>query len=336
SGARIIIYEAPFRAAAAAALAGTAPEAKLGPAGRVESHAHTIEFGERDSPYERGLGAEAGVRRENSSREERADDDLAVIAFTSGTTGDPKGVMWSHRSVIEAASRSPYTAGVRRGAACAMPLPLFTGGGLAFFFAAMHAGCRSVVIPFDPDAVFDAIEKEHAEVMAAVPSVLGLLLDHPGAASRDRSALKRIAYGGSPMPRALLERLLSFFSCEFIQGFGMTETLITGTLLGGADHVLGDDPLTRRRLQSAGRALEGVSVRVVDEDGNDVAPDGTVGEILIRSFACMSGYWNDPEATKRVLRDGWYHTGDLATMDEDGYISIADRKNDMIISGGFN
>jgi long-chain acyl-CoA synthetase len=150
----------------------------------------------------------------------------------------------------------------------------------------------------------------------------------------DRSSLRLIFYGGGPMPPAVLERVMRAFRCGFTQGYGLTETL-EATFLVAADHVLDGTPAQQRRLASAGREAVGAEVRIVDDAGRDL-PAGDIGEILIRSRSVIDGYWRQPEAGREVIRDGWFHSGDLGYLDEDRYLFVVDRKKDMVVTGGVN
>ncbi len=148
------------------------------------------------------------------------------------------------------------------------------------------------------------------------------------------SALRLIFYGGGPMPPVVLERAIAKLGCTFTQGYGLTETL-EATFLVARDHVLNGTEQQRRRLHSAGREAVGAEVRIVDDDGEAVAP-GDVGEILVKSHSVISAYWKAPEESARVIRDGWFYTGDLGYFDEDRYLFVVDRKKDMVVSGSVN
>jgi acyl-CoA synthetase (AMP-forming)/AMP-acid ligase II len=175
-----------------------------------------------------------------------------------------------------------------------------------------------------------AVEKHRINTMLLVPTMIQMLVDHPEVGNYDLTCLEQLYYGAAPTSEALLERSRRILpGTRFVQGYGMTETAAIVSLLDDDDH---NDP-TRRR--SAGRAAPHASVKIVDADGNEV-PRGTVGEITIAGGHVMLGYWNKPEETAAALRDGWMYTGDGGYMDERGYIFIADRIKDMIISGGEN
>jgi fatty-acyl-CoA synthase len=189
-----------------------------------------------------------------------------------------------------------------------------------------------VLAEFTPDGLFDAIETGGVTRFFIVPAALHILLQHPRCASVDYSRLKYILYGAAPIPLELLRECIKTFGCEFIQNYGMTETTGTIVMLPPEDH----DPNGNPRMRSAGKALPGVELKIVDGDGN-ILPVGEVGEVVTRSSNNMIGYWNLPDATTKTLTtDGWVYTGDAGYLDEDGYLFIHDRVKDMIISGGEN
>jgi len=199
----------------------------------------------------------------------------------------------------------------------------------------MMLGCSQVIQPrFTPDAWLEAVGRHRASVSLLVPTMLNAVLNAPEFAAADLSTLRLIFYGGGPMPPAVLHRALANLPCGFTQGYGLTETL-EATFLVAADHVLDGSEAQTRRLASAGREAVEAEVRIVDDDGRDVAA-GVVGEVLVRSRSVISGYWNRPDATAQAIRDGWFHTGDLGYLDDDRYLFIVDRKTDMVVSGGVN
>jgi acyl-CoA synthetase (AMP-forming)/AMP-acid ligase II len=161
------------------------------------------------------------------------------------------------------------------------------------------------------------------------------MLQAPNVSTFDMTSLKVIAYAGSPMPVELLKRALQTFRCGFVQLYGQTESGPLTTVLKPEDHILDGSEKRLQRLGSAGRAIINYEIRIVDENDNDVAV-GETGEIAVQSEAMMKGYWELPEETEKKLKNGWLHTGDLGKMDEDGYVYIVDRKDDMLISGGVN
>jgi long-chain acyl-CoA synthetase len=191
---------------------------------------------------------------------------------------------------------------------------------------------RPVVIQpmFEPAGFLAACEKYHGTVTVLVPTMIGMILNHPEFAPERISSIKRLIYGASPMPKALLEKILGLFpDMQIIQGYGMTEAATVLTFFRDADHREGS------RLGSCGQALPGVELKIVDEDGNDLGP-GEAGEVYARGGNFMQGYLKLPDETARVFRDGWYASGDVGYLDEKGYLFLVDRAKDMIISGGEN
>ena len=212
----------------------------------------------------------------------------------------------------------------------AMPCAHIGGTGLGIM--AVGAGARAIVqTEFTPEGVLEAFE-QGATRMFIVPAALQMVIQHPRAKTTDFSAVKYVFYGAAPIPLDLLrEAVQTIPNAGFIQCYGMTETTGTIASLPPEDHSLeGND-----RMRSAGKAVPGAQIKIVDEEGNEL-PRGEVGELAVKSPSNMLGYWNLPDATNDALKDGWMHTGDAAYMDEDGYIYIQDRIKDMIISGGEN
>ena len=204
----------------------------------------------------------------------------------------------------------------------------------ATFSLTLAAGTHCFIPKFDPSDTLKAVQDYRISICILVPTMINMLINYPDLAKYDLTSLKRILYGASPMPEAVLRKAMGIFSkCEFMQGYGMTESSPVITFLEPKYHILEGDK--SYWLKSAGRAAIGVEVIVVDEEDNEL-PRGEVGEIITRGPQVMLGYWKMPEFTQQALRNGWMHTGDLGYMDEDGFIYIVDRLKDMIISGGEN
>lgn len=261
------------------------------------------------------------------------DDDLAFLLYTGGTTGRPKGVMVTHRGFMTSVL-GMVTAGhkgVRKGAVAMLTAPLFHIGALLGWYGQSLVGGTAVFLPaFTPEGVFDAIARHRVTTFALVPAMVQRLCEHPDFATHDLSSLENIGYGAAGSPESLLRRAMETFpGVDFTQVYGMTETGVL-TFLGGDEHRAGGP-----RLRSAGRSIPVVELEVVDPDGNPLPP-GEIGEVVIRGDHVMAGYWNQPELTAQTVRDGWLHTGDGGYLDEDGYLYIADRLKDMIITGGEN
>ena len=231
---------------------------------------------------------------------ERADDDTAIILYTSGTTGRPKGAELTHSNIH---------------------------GLVVGLNAATIAGASLALIPrFDPAAAIEVIEKERVTIMQGVPTMYAAILNHPASDGMDASSLRTCASGGSAMPLEVMRSFEEKFGCVILEGYGLSETSPVASF---------NMPTMERKPGTIGVAIPGCEMRCVDLDGNEV-PVGEVGEIAIRGDNVMKGYWNKPEATAEAIPDGWFRTGDLATMDSEGYFTIVDRKKDMILRGGMN
>jgi long-chain acyl-CoA synthetase len=264
------------------------------------------------------------------------DDDLAGLFYTGGTTGRAKGVMLSHKNVMSNAMNSIIAFGFTNQDKRLHAAPMSNIADVGGVFALTMLGACHVFIPtFDPMHVLEAVQKEQVTVTVLVPTMLNAVLNHPNVDKYDLSSIRRLVYGASPMPVELLKQGLQKWGQIFAQGYGMTETSPLLTVLDPADHILEGTPEQVRRLSSCGKEVLGVEVRVVNIEGEDVHP-GEIGEIIARGPNVMSGYWRMPEATAAAVVDGWMHTDDLATIDEENYIYIVDRAKDMIISGGEN
>jgi acyl-CoA synthetase (AMP-forming)/AMP-acid ligase II len=262
-------------------------------------------------------------------------DDPVVQLYTSGTTGLPKGVVLAQRS-FHAVRDSLAGAGLdwidwRPGDCALVGIPGFHVGGIWWAAQNLAAGVTSVVLPvFDSRTAVRLIRDLGVTTACVVPSMLRLMLGEPEAGRDTFRSLRKIVYGGSPIPESLLRESLEIFDCEFAQIYGLTETGNTAVCLPPADHRPGSP-----RLRAAGRPYPGVDVKIIDAGGS-VLPAGQIGEICLRTPARMIGYWDLPEATARTLVDGWVHTGDAGHLDGDGYVFIHDRVKDMIIVAGEN
>lgn len=271
------------------------------------------------------------------SNENQSEDDLAGLFYTSGTTGTPKGVMLSHRNLWmnamhTLAARAPEPKAVFLHAAPMFHLATFP----AVINNTLNGGAHAILPKFDLKVLMEIIERDRVTSTVLVPTMINFLINHPDIGKHDLSSLRLITYGASPMPVELLKQAMKAFpSVEFFQGYGQSESSPLLTVLKPEDHITEGPERITRRLASCGRAVIGVEVEVVDENGAPVS-QGEVGEVAARGPNVMLGYWKRPEETATTLRRGWLHTGDMATVDEDGYIYLVDRKKDMIISGGEN
>jgi acyl-CoA synthetase (AMP-forming)/AMP-acid ligase II len=260
-------------------------------------------------------------------------DDIALLSYTSGTTGLPKGVTARHE-----AFQYSFLCGTLEPALVRydndillMSMPNFHLGGSWVSVAALYHGATISILPaFDPDALIATLRRDRPTIVPLVPTAIQLLVSRPDVTSEDFSSVRSIIYFGSPIGQQLLKSAIDKLKCEFCQCYGTTESYFN-TIFRHDDHLTADVT----RLASCGRPLPLVYMKVVDGSGEET-PRDTVGELLVYTPMMMSGYRNRPEATSEVLKDGWYRTGDLAKQDNDGFFYIVDRAKDMIISGGEN
>lgn len=261
--------------------------------------------------------------------------------YTSGTTGKPKGAVLSHAGFSrfcdmrfpEDGDDVPDFLSVNNRDIYLTLVPLFHIGGLEIAMRALAGGAHLIIEPeFNPQRVLELIRDHRVTITGLVPTALQMVIEHPLAATVDLSSVRTMFYGASPMPLALLQDAMRVMSCEFAQGYGMTETNGMVAILPPNDHSAeGND-----RMRAVGRALHDVEVAIVG-DRYERLPAGSVGEIAVRGPHLMLGYWNNPEATADAFNeDGWMKTGDAGYMDEDGYIFLKDRIKDLIISGAEN
>jgi fatty-acyl-CoA synthase len=262
--------------------------------------------------------------------------DIAIQLYTSGTTGKPKGAMLSHANFLNLVEtgrdQKPDWNKWSEDEVSLVAMPIFHIGGSGWGVMGLYHGAKGVIArEFDPTKVLDFFEQSGITKLFMVPAAMQFVVRQPRARDVDFSRLKYMLYGASPIPAALLKECIEVFKCGFVQMYGMTETTGTIVALPPEDHVEGLE-----RMRSAGKAMPGVELAILDVNGNRLPP-GEVGEIATRSGSNMAGYWNLPEATARTLgSDGWLRTGDAGYMDADGYLYIHDRIKDMIISGGEN
>ena len=262
------------------------------------------------------------------------DSDLCYIIYTSGTTGRPKGVMLTHGAKVSCANSISSLMAAGPMDRILLMMPMFHVGAKDMALGqSWRAGAVYLHRDFDPEAILRTIQDERITITHMAPTMIQMLLDHPGIDDYDLSSLRLIVYSAAAMPTALLRRGLEKLGPVFLQMYGQTEG--SGTILPVEAHKPDGDARDLRRLQSIGIPFPGVWVRVADESGED-CPMGEPGEILLRGPIMMKGYWNNSNATIETLRAGWLHTGDVGKFDEDGYLYLVDRKKDMIVSGGEN
>jgi acyl-CoA synthetase (AMP-forming)/AMP-acid ligase II len=275
--------------------------------------------------------------------EEIGDEDITILMYTSGTTGRPKGVPLKHSGFVSYVLENVEPANPDIEEKNLLTVPLYHVAGIQAMLAAIYGGRTLVLMrQFETEAWMNMVEREKATRAMLVPTMLKWIVDHPEFKKHDLSSLKVITYGAAPMPFEVIKKAMQEMAwVKFINAFGQTETASTITTLGPEDHVLqGDEKEIERKLKrlasSIGKPLPDVEVRVVDEEGNPVAPL-QVGEIVARGPRVMTGYWKDEEKTaKTITKGGWLRTGDMGWMDEEGYVYLAGRGDDMIIRGGEN
>ncbi len=265
----------------------------------------------------------------------RGFEDTACLFYTGGTTGRSKGVMLSHANLVTNSLTAMLNMDIRGGTVHLHVSPMFHVAGGARLFSVTLAGGTHVVIPkFEIEPFLATIERERVNITIIVPTMLNRLMQHPDLESRDLSSLKLLSYGASPMPAALLKRALERLpGVRFLQSYGMTELSPVATVLMPEFHTF-EGP-NAGFTASAGQPVYNADVAIRDPDGNTL-PLGEIGEVCVRGPMVMKGYWNQPELTAEVLRNGWMHTGDGGYMDEHGLLYVVDRIKDMIVTGGEN
>ena len=264
------------------------------------------------------------------------ESDVAYILYSSGTTGRPKGVLLTHRNIMTNLINLGLEIQPKPTDKYFSPLPLFHAAGQCQAMLFFWYGCPVITMSkFDAKATLDTIQTERPNVVQLVPTMLNMVINHPDLENYDLSCVDLMIYGASPIALPQLKRAIEIFSCKFIQCGGLTEATAAAILLRPEDHVLDGPERVVRRLRSAGRALKLCEVKVVDEAGRQVPPE-TRGELMVKGDTLMKGYWKLPEATAEAITDGWLHTGDICTQDEDGYVYYVDRLKDMICRGAEN
>jgi long-chain acyl-CoA synthetase len=270
-----------------------------------------------------------------------SENDPAEIYYTSGTTGLAKGVVHSHRARLQGALTCVLDGELNHDDVYLLNVPaLCHAAGWVWTLAHFYVG-GSVVISklrgFDPENVLKTVQDYSVTSLQMVPITIMQMIEFPRINDYDFSSLRLAFYATAPMPIRPLIKAMGIFGNIFMQPYGLTETGPDITCLRRRHHSIGKqlDEKTEKRLKSCGRPCYGIFVKLVDDSGREVPPD-TVGEIVVKSNDMMEGYWNNEEETRKVIRDGWLYTGDLATYDEDFFIYLVDRKKDMVISGGLN
>ena len=292
---------------------------------------HTVLIGDGDVPhdfkYEDLLAA-----GEPEIPEEPEEDDPVVLMYTGGTTGLPKGVLLEQRAEILNSYHIAAVVTFDPDDVYLHQTPMFHAASMGAILGSPAQGAVSVFIPlFEPGAAMDLMEEHGVTWTTMVPTMIGLVVNHPEFEPERLASLRKLTYGASPMPGVLLAKLQEMYpDLAISQGYGMTEASAVLTFLTSSDHERGGEI-----LRSAGRPVPGVMLSIQDESGNEV-PKGDTGEVCARAGNLMREYWQNPEATEEAFRDGWYHSGDAGYINGDGYLFLVDRVKDMIVTGGEN
>lgn len=290
--------------------------------------------GDPASEYERWLAAQSP----DEPVTDPTGDDNFFICYTSGATGTPKGVLHQQRQSVAHAPVIPIHYEIDADSRLLLVYPHNSIASINMFYVPAWLMGATLVLTdqrhFDAERWLDLVQRERITHCHMVPTMLFRVLESPKLAATDTRSLRTIGYGSAPMPTERIERLMKAFGNIFIHGYGMTEISSIATVLGKREHREALEAKSRR-LGSCGRPVFGCELRVVDEQDQPIAP-GQNGEIIMRGPQTMTGYWNEPQKTAETLRGGWLRSGDIATVDEDGFVYIVDRKKDLIISGGAN
>jgi len=302
---------------------------------QLETVRDFVYMGEGEAPegylaYEELLNSHAPVAPSH-----RAGDDMAGLFYTGGTTGKSKGVMLSHRNLTYNVLQARPFIDVDADDVFLHAAPMFHLADGFFIMLGTTMGCTHVVVPaFEPALVLQTIQNEKIKTALLVPTMINMVVNHPEVSRYELSSLRRLVYGASPMPEAVIRKALEVIpGVDFYQAYGQTEASPVVTVMGPEYHTTTGP--NAGKLKGAGRVIAGVDMVILDDDGREV-PLGEVGEICVRGDNVMLGYWNLPEVTAETLRGGWLHTGDGGRLDDEGMLFIVDRVKDMIVSGGEN
>jgi long-chain acyl-CoA synthetase len=292
---------------------------------------HVVLMGGGDAPHDVDY-EELLASGEVEVPAEPEEDDPAVLMYTGGTTGLPRGVLLSHRAELLNLYHVAITVGLGEDRVFLHQTPMFHAASMAAVLGIPSSGGTSVFVPiFRPDSVMEAVERHRVNQTVMVPTMINMLLEHPDFSPERVSSLRSLVYGASPMPTGLLERIRGVLpDVALSQGYGMTEAASVLTFLTDEDHRRGGDIVA-----SAGRTVPGVTISIRDAEGDEVAI-GEEGEVWARAGNLFDCYWKRPEETEEAFRGGWYHTGDVGRLDDDRYLYLVDRVKDMIVTGGEN
>jgi O-succinylbenzoate-CoA ligase len=266
-------------------------------------------------------------------------DDIAQIYYTSGTTGRAKGVVLSHKNVYLHSKYTIKELSLKENDVWLHAAPLFhLADAWATWAISLVGGTHVLNSDFDPKKIYKCIEKQKVTLTNLVPTMYYRLINHPEVNNYDYSSLRVLLSGGAPISPTLIQRIIETFKCDYIQTYGMTETSPFLTMSILRDHLCSLPYEEQLKYKATtGRRFIGVELKVVNEKGEEVKQNHKeVGEIIVRGETITKGYWRLPQETKKVFKNGWLYTGDMAIIDEEGYVTIVDRKGDMIITGGEN
>lgn len=324
--AEVVHIAADSGACAVIVVAQTAPLGRAAAAQCPELQ-HVIISGE-DSPQDAVDFASLQACQSKELPEPGAEDDVAALMYTSGTTGRPRGAMLSHTNLLSNARSCIEAVAMSADDRFLTVLPLFHSfGATVCMITPTVAGATAILLPgFEPLSVLEVIASEKPTIFPGVPSMFALLVRLKSADIPDMSSLRLCISGGAPLPVEIIEPFEARFGVPLIEGYGPTEA---------SPVVSVNRSVETRKIGSVGPPLPGVEVEIRDDAGMPL-PTGEIGEVCVRGPNVMLGYWNAPEQTAETLRDGWLLTGDLGRLDEDGYLYIVDRKKDLIIVGGLN
>lgn len=300
-------------------------------AGSASTIRKTILIGDGDVPHDLRYEDLLSASRTDVP-DEPEETDPVVLMYTGGTTGLPKGVLLEQRAELLNSYHVQMALPPFRDEVALVQTPIFHAASMLYIVALPPAGGTLVLMPaFEPVASMKLIAEHEVTQTAMVPTMIGMLFNHPDFDPSSLRSLRTLLYGASPMPGPLLDRVRDLFpDIDILQGYGMTESSSVLTLLGAEEHRAGG-----AAMRSVGRPVPGVRLSIQDEAGNFL-PAGERGEVCAQGGNYMREYWNKPEATAEAFRGGWYHTGDAGYLDEDGYLFLVDRVKDMIISGAEN
>jgi fatty-acyl-CoA synthase len=286
--------------------------------------------------YEEGIGRSPAT---TVAAEGIQEEEAAQLYYTSGTTGRPKGVILTHKNICTHALGAIAELHLTDSDRWIHVAPMFHLADAWATWAITWAGGTHIFVrSFDPPEILEIMEKERVTVSNMIPTMLNLLINHPDAKRRAFPSLRVLLSGGAPIASEVVKKLVTTFQCDYVQTYGMTETSPYLTMSILKDHLAGLPDEEQLKIKSkTGREFITIQLKVVREDGTEVARDEReVGEIIVKGETVTPGYWRLPEETEQAIKDGWLYTGDLAVMDEEGYVTIVDRKKDMILTGGEN